>query len=189
MLKQLIDNTRTDKQTRHQYLDAYEETFSYYKDKAKRVLEIGIDRGGSIHLWRKYFPNATIYGMDCIPLEQVADDLKHDDKIVIWAGLDAYATPTINELKALGIQFDIIIDDGSHLLNDMKKVCEEYTSLLTPDGCLVIEDVKHHSWAAAMADVLPQDVALWTRTVDLREPTECYDSFLFIVEKNIPFKE
>ena len=67
MLSQIIDNSRTDKNTRHSYLETYEKIFNNKKETATHVLEVGIgggfpgDGGGSIKLWHDYFTNANIY--------------------------------------------------------------------------------------------------------------------------------
>ena len=42
------------------YLDEYERIFSEYRDKPVRLLEIGVQNGGSLEIWRQYFPNAEL---------------------------------------------------------------------------------------------------------------------------------
>ena len=70
-LEQIVDNTRTDKNTTHSHLPLYESLFKNKKETAQNILEIGIQNGGSIKLWRDYFINVTIYGLDT---EQSAKD-------------------------------------------------------------------------------------------------------------------
>ena len=65
-LEQIVDNTRTDKNTTHSYLPLDESLFKNKRETAQNILEIGIQNGGSIKLWRDYFINATIYGLDII---------------------------------------------------------------------------------------------------------------------------
>ena len=56
------DDTLTDKNTTHSYIEAYEELFSAKKETATHVLEIGIGpympNGGSILMWAGYFSQA-----------------------------------------------------------------------------------------------------------------------------------
>ena len=63
-------NTHTGRQIdkwRH-YFPIYEKHFEYYRGKRPRVLEIGIDHGGSLQLWKRYFgPGAHIIGVDIRP--------------------------------------------------------------------------------------------------------------------------
>ena len=70
-LEQIVDNTRTDKNTTHSYLPLYESLFKNKKETAQNILEIGIQNGGSIKLWRDYFINATIYGLDIIHIDPI----------------------------------------------------------------------------------------------------------------------
>jgi hypothetical protein len=61
-LEQIVDNTRTDKNTTHSYLPLYESLFKNKKETTQNILEIGFQNGGSIKLWRDYFINATWMG-------------------------------------------------------------------------------------------------------------------------------
>src|SRR4030081_1710029 len=50
------------------YLPQYERILNEYRDKPVRLLEIGIQNGGSLELWAKYFPNAQkLVGCDINP--------------------------------------------------------------------------------------------------------------------------
>jgi len=62
--KQLnLDAYETDK-IRHGYLDVYDADRAPWIDKEITLLEIGVYRGGSLKLWRDYFPRGTIVGID-----------------------------------------------------------------------------------------------------------------------------
>jgi len=55
----------SDKNSYHSYIeDVYEEYFSPYRNKKINLLEIGVSFSGSIRLWKDYFKNAQIYGID-----------------------------------------------------------------------------------------------------------------------------
>ena len=57
-LEEIVDNSRTDKNTTHSYLPLYQQLLINKKGTARNVLEIGIGhakRGGSIKLWNDYF--------------------------------------------------------------------------------------------------------------------------------------
>ena len=75
-LDQISDDTKTDKNTTHSYLPLYNQLLLKKKDIAKNILEIGIGdfgekNGGSIKLWKDYFTNATIYGLDILPIDLI----------------------------------------------------------------------------------------------------------------------
>ena len=44
----IINNDKTDKNTTHSYLELYQHLFNNKRLTANNILEIGIDRGGSI---------------------------------------------------------------------------------------------------------------------------------------------
>jgi hypothetical protein len=49
---------------RHNYFKHYHSNFSCIRNNVKKILEIGVDRGESLNLWKEYFPNAEILGLD-----------------------------------------------------------------------------------------------------------------------------
>ena len=87
-------------QTKIQHIHIYHFTKIYLKIKeetAQNILEIGIQNGGSIKLWRDYFINATIYGLDIIHIDQIADDIKNDENIILHTSVDAYNAQLFQE--------------------------------------------------------------------------------------------
>ena len=96
-LEQIVDNTRTDKNTTHSHLPLYESLFKNKKETAQNILEIGIQNGGSIKLWRDYFINATIYGLDIIHIDQIPDDIKNDKNIILHTSTNAYDSQLFQE--------------------------------------------------------------------------------------------
>lgn len=92
------------------YFDIYDRHFDRFRGKAVRVLEIGIDHGGSLQIWKKYFGDgARIVGLDIDP----GCAMYAEDQIEIRIGNQS----DVALLKDLG-SFDIVIDDGSHRLQD-----------------------------------------------------------------------
>lgn len=92
------------------YFEIYDRHFDRFRSETIRVLEIGVDHGGSLQLWKKYFGhNSQIVGLDIDPA--CADYTEDQIEIVIGNQAD------VALLKSLG-NFDIVIDDGSHKLQD-----------------------------------------------------------------------
>ena len=94
-LVELIDDTLTDKNTAHSYLELYEKLLNSKKETAKNILEIGIGdfkekNGGSIKMWYEYFINATIHSLDILSLDRVIDELKNNSRIILYTSTDAY---------------------------------------------------------------------------------------------------
>ena len=172
-MEELIDNERTDKQMRHNYLSVYGNHFEFIRNRVKAVLEIGIDKGGSLLLWERYFPNAKIYGVD---IQEVPKDLEGRERIILFPNTNAYDSNFVKQLE--GLEFDIIIDDGSHNLEDMKSVIHLYAPLLKKGGSLYIEDLKDESWIAELALEKVNGFSIGIQGYDLRRRTGNDDSLL-----------
>jgi hypothetical protein len=93
----------------HDYLRHYERVVGPLRDEPITLLAIGVDRGGSLRTWLKYFTRATIVGVDIKP--ECAGFAT--DRCIIEIG--SQADPAF--LTRLGAKHHptIVIDDGSHL--------------------------------------------------------------------------
>ncbi len=86
------------------YFDIYEKHFERFRGKSPRVLELGVDHGGSLQLWKRYFGHgAEIIGVDIDP------EAMFEESQITTVCTDQ-TDPTI----AASGPFDIVIDDGSH---------------------------------------------------------------------------
>jgi hypothetical protein len=94
------------------YIPIYEDIFGAYRDRPIQMLEIGVDRGGSLQLWRKYFrPESVIVGIDCLQQCKRFDDPANNVHVRIGYQEDAgFLQTVVTEFGG----FDIILDDGSH---------------------------------------------------------------------------
>ena len=183
-LECLIDNSRSDKNTVHSYLGLYQDLLNSKKESAKNVLEIGIDRGGSIKLWNDFFTNATVYGLDIIDDNLIWDELKND-KIKIFSSTDAYDETIFNvNFLDKGIQFDFMLDDGPHTLESMKQFIRLYSKVMTDDGILIIEDVQSIHWIPMLIEVTPDHLKKYIMVYDLRENKGRYDDIVFSIDKS-----
>ena len=48
----------------HGFIKIYDKYFSNLKELKINILEIGVERGDSLRMWREYFTNATICAID-----------------------------------------------------------------------------------------------------------------------------
>jgi cephalosporin hydroxylase len=186
-LVDLVDNSRTDKNTVHSYLPLYEKLLRSRKDTAKNVLEIGIYHGGSIKLWHDYFPNATVFGLDCMHINNVWDEVKNNDRIQLYTSVDAY-NPTFiqNEFLLPSRKFDMVLDDGPHSIESMKTFVNTYSRLLTNDGILILEDVQDWNWIGVLLNEVPHELKNFVHTYDLRHVKNRYDDIVFVIDKTNP---
>jgi lipopolysaccharide biosynthesis protein len=127
------------------YLSEYDRLFNSYRDKPIRLLEIGIQNGGSLEIWSKFFKNASAFiGCDINPDCEL---LNYDDsRIEIIIG-DANSPEVRERLLQLSPQFDIIVDDGSHLSSDIIKSFVLYFPLLAEGGVFIVEDLHCSYWS------------------------------------------
>ena len=120
------------------YLTYYDSLFLSLRDEKISLLEIGVQNGGSLETWSDYFSNATQFiGCDIDPK---CADLKYDDKRINIVIGNANITSTFQEIIGYRNEFDIIIDDGSHISTDVITSFMNYFPLVKPGGIYIVED-------------------------------------------------
>jgi SAM-dependent methyltransferase len=118
------------------YLPLYEMIFLPIRTKAKKVLEIGVQSGNSIRLWKNFFPETHVYGWDIDPASMFKEDrittsiINHDDKVQVS-----------NALKSIGEDIDVVIDDGSHRMNSQQSLLAWCLKHVRSGGIYVTEDI------------------------------------------------
>ncbi len=126
------------------YLAEYDRLFSGFREQPVRMLEIGIQNGGSLEIWSKYFPNAQILvGCDINP--DCAKLVYDDSRIQLVIG-DANTDAVEKEILSHSTNFDLIIDDGSHTSSDIAKSFARYFRYLNEGGLFVAEDLHCSYW-------------------------------------------
>ena len=139
---------RTDKAADHWYTPHYHRRFEELRDAPIKLLEIGVGGytdplagGNSLRMWRDYFthPDAKVYGIDIY-----YKDLEID-------GVETFKVDATNpgQLRELGEgfgPFDIIVDDGSHIPNDVMQAWVVLWDYLTTPGWYCIEDLQTSYW-------------------------------------------
>lgn len=183
-LVELVDNTRTDKNTVHSYLDLYERLLCTKKFTAKNILEIGIWAGGSIKLWYDYFVNADIYALDCLHIDEIWPGIKKNG-IYLYTSIDAYDETFFNDnFLNKNIKFDMILDDGPHTLESMKIYITLYSQLLADNGILILEDIQSMDWVKILIDSVPEHLKKFIEVYDLRKNKGRYDDIVLVINKN-----
>ena len=186
-LLELVDNSRTDKNTTHSYLALYQYLLAKQKYTAKNVLEVGVWRtAGSIKLWYDFFPNADIYGLDRIDINDIDyDDVKNIDRIKLYTSISAYDDVFFKtHFLDKNIKFDLMIDDGPHTLDTMIKFIQLYSNLISDNGIIIIEDVQSWDWIKPLTDSVPEHLKPFVKTYDLRFIKERYDDIVFTIDRS-----
>lgn len=137
----------TDKSYPHRYTQHYQRHFEPLRRKRLNILEIGIGGseeakagGASLRMWKMYFPEAKIYGIDLF------DKSTHEeDRIKTFRGSQADEAFLARVAAEIG-QIDIIIDDGSHHNEDVLTSFKTLFPLLSNNGIYAIEDTQTSYW-------------------------------------------
>jgi hypothetical protein len=120
------------------YLSYYDELFEKLERLPVSLLEIGVQNGGSLETWAKYFQNAKhIIGCDINERCRLLSFDSNNIKVVIG---DANLKETYNKILSINDRFDIVIDDGSHRSIDILNSFLLYFALLEPGGIYIVED-------------------------------------------------
>jgi hypothetical protein len=142
-----LDSYNTDKITHH-YLDVYDPILAPWVAKEIKLLEIGIHKGGSLQLWRDYFPLGMIIGIDI----KLPHHFVPGERIQIFKGSqtdEKFLSEVADRTAPEG--FDIIIDDASHIGALTKTAFWHlFDNHLKPGGLYVIED-----WGTGYLDDFP----------------------------------
>ncbi len=127
----------------HGYSKFYTNELSNLKNKEINILELGSFAGASAAAFSKYFTNSRIF---CFDIN--ISNFKYTSKQISVYGLDianikkvhSTVSKIFDQEKIQG--FDIIIDDGSHLLSDMLVSLSVLFDYLNSNGIYIIEDFK-----------------------------------------------
>lgn len=145
----------------HCYGKAYDHLFAPFDREAELdIIEIGIEYGPSLEAWKRFFPNANVVGVDI-----------EDKAVKKLPGID-YIISDVKDMKPEK-PFDIVIDDGSHKLRDVKHVVENFE--LKVGGLMVIEDCQAPDhWFEAVRKRTKYSIEL----IDLRDLYNSRDDFM-----------
>ncbi len=143
----------SDKFLSHYYTPHYQAHFASLRKKRLKILEIGIGGyefpthgGESLRMWKAYFPNSQIVGID------IADKSYHDENRIKTFRGSQDDREFLERVNREAGSFDIIIDDGSHRNDHVIKSFEILFPLLNPNGIYAVEDTQTAYWKGWGAD-------------------------------------
>lgn len=120
----------------HEFSEVYDDHLKEKVDSYMNILEIGVNDGASLKMWYDYFPNAKIYGLD------INDKNEFNNDRIKCIKLDQSNEDELkNFIDIINIEYDFIIDDGSHHMKDQQITLAYLFKLLKPGGIYVIEDL------------------------------------------------
>jgi hypothetical protein len=127
------------------YLPVYESALAEFRSRPVRMLEIGVARGGSLQMWRRYLhPESTIVGIDVDPTTRRYDDPERRIHVRVGSQVDtAFLQRVVNELGP----FQVILDDGSHMTSHVVETFRYmFAAGLADGGVYIVEDLHSNYW-------------------------------------------
>ena len=133
----------------HGYTEIYHQYFKEIKHRKIRILEIGIGGGentkyggNSLKMWAKYFPKSEVLGIDL-----------YDKSLLDYRRIQTFrGSQTDEKFLSQFDNLDIIIDDGSHINEDVIKSFEILFPKLNAGGYYCIEDLENSYWKESGGD-------------------------------------
>ena len=117
------------------FLKIYETYFKELKEREINILEIGVENGDSLRIWRDYFTKANICGIDIVKKEFKINNVE------ILCG-DQSDHKFLDDIIKKYKKFDIIIDDGCHISKYIINSFKYLFDFLSVGGLYVIEDLQ-----------------------------------------------
>lgn len=155
-LTEIAKNYPTDKEFEHNYYDrVYQNLFEPIQNSVTKLCEIGVKGlwgergwvdGNSLRVWRDFFPNAQLLGLDIAPF----DDTDLGPRVTVEY-IDQSKRDLVVERSNSMSNYDIIIDDGSHVMLDQQITLAHFFKSLKSGGIFICEDL-HTSLEVEMPD-------------------------------------
>jgi polyhydroxyalkanoate synthesis regulator phasin len=127
-----------------QYLDVYDREIGPMIGLGQplRLLEIGVQNGGSLQIWSELLPaGSEVVGIDVDP---ACAKLRFPEHVTVLIGDGA--DPGFLAAALGDGAFDVVIDDGSHRSPDIIASFEWLFPRLRPSGKYIIEDLHAAYW-------------------------------------------
>jgi hypothetical protein len=124
----------------------YEHRMAPFRDKKIKMLEIGLGcgmeygPGASYYTWLEYFPNVDLHYIEynAVCAHKWANST---DRATIFTGDQADSEFLAEFMRKTGGNFDIVIDDGGHSMNQQKTSLRVLWHAVKPGGIYFIEDL------------------------------------------------
>lgn len=118
----------------HHYLEKYEFFLNRFCDQNFVFMELGVFKGSSTKMWKKYFPKAEIIGVDIDP-----DCRMYEEDRIRIINADLGDEKILQGLA--GMQASIIIDDASHFWSHQLLALFTLFPSLPSGGIYIMEDL------------------------------------------------
>jgi len=175
-LTKIANKYHCDKGTEAYEKHGYTEEYAKYIPLTGKysLLEIGIWHGDSLKMWREYNPDLDLHAIDidanCL---RYIGDFKN---IYIGNQSDHEFLSTVVK----GKEFDFIIDDGSHYMNDILNSLYYLYDYLKPGGYYFIEDI--HAGQAQKEKLIESLISYFHDKPSRKMSMICNDKLILIIK-------
>ena len=127
----------------HHYIPLYDRYLGRYRGTSVRMLEIGVSKGGSLQMWRRFLgDDAVLFGIDINPDCTALDG--QSAQVRIGSQTDpAFLKAVVEEMGGV----DVVLDDGSHKMAHIAASLHTLFPMLEIYGTYLIEDLHAAYWA------------------------------------------
>ena len=165
----------------HGFSKYYEKKLKEFKNKDIKILEIGSYAGASAAAFVKYFTEAKVFCFD-INISNFSFRSKNISVFGLDVNNEKQVTKALDKIfdENKFVNFDIIIDDGSHLLSDIIKSFDFFFRYLKTEGYYIIEDFKlpnYHTYNNNIDHIFVDEI------IDNLKKKNTFDSNLISKEK------
>ena len=139
-----------------------------FEKPVKRILDLGIYKGGSVMFYHKLFSPEKIIAIDLNPepVEPLEDFIRQaglGETIRTCYGVDQSDEKAVRGIlrrEMTGQSFDLVIDDASHLLRQTRASFNMIFPYVAPGGYYIIED---WGWAHWNTERWQKDGGVWPK--------------------------
>jgi hypothetical protein len=125
------------------YFPIYERHFAPWKNRSLTFLEIGVQNGGSLQMWQRFFgPLAKIVGIDidgrCTDHESPGIFVRigdQSDPVFLQRVIDEFGVP------------DVVLDDGSHQMAHLRATFDFLYPRMHKNAVYMVEDLHTAYWS------------------------------------------
>ncbi len=146
-LTELAIHFGTDKWGAHRYTPHYERHLRHLRKREFTLLEIGIggyardgEGGASLRMWKHFFTSAQIIGLDIQDKSFV-----NEERIQAYRGSQTNKA-LLKTIRASAPGLRVVIDDGSHRPEHIRKTFDILFPMLPKGGIYAIEDTQTSYW-------------------------------------------
>ncbi|MEM6589465.1 MAG: class I SAM-dependent methyltransferase [Pseudomonadota bacterium] len=124
------------------YFGVYERELGRFRGRDISFLEIGVYRGGSIPMWKGYFGEGA--HLTFADIDPACRDHAEPDTVV---EIGDQADPAfLEELAEKYGPFDVVIDDGGHMMHQQITSFEHLWPHISDQGVYLVEDTHTSYW-------------------------------------------